>query len=156
MDYRLIRHTITGDVLVIGSDGYVSPPLAEADYLTADAELRAGWWRVDRPEYNTALWSHPLWRTLARHIEPGPPGRRTGSRATDPHFLAAMHQREAVGVALEGRDRARARRPGRHRGVGGMLASAAPLRSVCRLPMATFVDGAVDHRYPYVDVHSLG
>lgn len=65
MEYRLIRHAVTGETLVIGADGYLSGPLGGAAYLTTDAELRADWWRVRREEYNTALWEHPLWAVLA-------------------------------------------------------------------------------------------
>lgn len=66
MEYRLIRHAVTGETLVIGADGYLSGPLGGAQYLTTDAELRADWWRVRREEYNTALWQHPLWAVLAK------------------------------------------------------------------------------------------
>jgi hypothetical protein len=65
MEYRLIRHALTGETRVIGGDGYVSAPLSGEHYLTDDAELRADWWRVGRGEYNTALWDHPLWRLAA-------------------------------------------------------------------------------------------
>jgi hypothetical protein len=73
MEYRLIRHTLTGERLVVGADGFVSAPLRAADYLTEDAEPRADWWRVPRPEFNTALWEHPLWAIEARMAEPAPP-----------------------------------------------------------------------------------
>ncbi|HET8627674.1 MAG TPA: hypothetical protein VFL91_09660 [Thermomicrobiales bacterium] len=84
MEYRLIRHTVTGETLVIGADGYLSGPLCGAEYLTMDAELRADWWRVPRAEYNTALWRHPLWAVLAtahggwlelRQVHDGPAAR---------------------------------------------------------------------------------
>ena len=96
MQYRLIRNQATGETLVIGADGYLSPPLPEGSYRTADAELRADWWRVERGEYNTALWGHPLWAVLAscdapadgRHVVAmGEAGRRpvgAGLRRTTP------------------------------------------------------------------------
>ncbi len=67
MEYRLIRHAVTGETRVIGGDGLVSAPLAAADYLTQEGELRSDWWRVGRADYCTALWQHPLWRVLAHH-----------------------------------------------------------------------------------------
>ena len=71
MEYRLIRNRITGETLVIGSDGYLSHPLRNPDYLIADAEPCGEWWNVRRDEYNTALWDHPLWHVLTRHAPDG-------------------------------------------------------------------------------------
>lgn len=61
MEYRLICNTVTGETLVIGSDGYVSLP------VTGNAAPPPAWWSVPRHEYNTALWEHPLWAVLARY-----------------------------------------------------------------------------------------
>ena len=61
LEYRLIRHTASGETLVIGSDGYVSAPLAGTPASPAE------WWGAPRPEYAPALWDHPLWPVLARH-----------------------------------------------------------------------------------------
>lgn len=71
MEYRLIRHQLRGLYLVAGSDGLVSAPLEGPDLLTSTGALRPDWWRVPRPEYSTALWEHPLWTIVARHVAPG-------------------------------------------------------------------------------------
>ena len=89
MEYRLIRHTLTGERLVVGADGFVSAPLRAPDYLTEDAELRADWWRVPRPESNTALWEHPLWTVEARVATPAPPW-------LDPAFRPAARRSAAA------------------------------------------------------------
>ncbi|HEX5504943.1 MAG TPA: hypothetical protein VFW96_20155 [Thermomicrobiales bacterium] len=107
MEYRLIRNTSTGQVLVIGSDGFASQPLREADYLTADAELRPDWWRAARDEYNTALWDHPLWRLEARHDALAPVGHEAG-HATYADFLSTLQRLATVGSRLHGAHREQA------------------------------------------------
>ncbi|HET8626854.1 MAG TPA: hypothetical protein VFL91_05525 [Thermomicrobiales bacterium] len=103
MEYRLIRNTSTGQVLVVGSDGFASQPLREADYLTADAELRADWWRVPRDEYNTALWDHPLWRLEARHDTLALAAE--AGHATYADFLTTLRRLATVSSQLHGAHR---------------------------------------------------
>lgn len=70
MEYRLIRHRTRGLYLVAGSDGLVSAPIEGPGPLTTTGTPKPGWWRVPRPEYSTALWEHPLWTIVARHVSP--------------------------------------------------------------------------------------
>jgi hypothetical protein len=90
VEYRLIRHATTGTRLVIGSDGYLSAALAAGDYLTEDGVLRADWWRVARPEYNTALWVPPLWTVEASHGEASVHGVPLCVPALTEHALPAL------------------------------------------------------------------
>ncbi|HEX5506859.1 MAG TPA: hypothetical protein VFW96_29880 [Thermomicrobiales bacterium] len=110
MEYRLIRNTVTGHRLVIGSDGYASTMLGYNEYLTSDAELRADWWAVPRREYDTALWDHPLWCIEARYRSDGavPLARPDGPDVSYAEFLAALDRAAAIGSRLDVAHRERA------------------------------------------------
>lgn len=130
MEYRLIRNTVNGHRLVIGSDGYTSTMLRHSEYLTPDAELRADWWVVPRPEYDTALWGHPLWCVEARYCSDG---LATGALldADDvsyAEFLAALDRASAIGARLDMAHRGRAllRLRQVERALGGAAALPAP------------------------------
>jgi hypothetical protein len=108
MEYRLIRHAMTGETRLIGGDGYVSAPLGEGEYLTDDAELRPDWWRLPRGEYDTALWDHPIWRVEAWY-DADVEGSWAPESATYPDVVSALDYLEAVAPLLCAADRVRAR-----------------------------------------------
>lgn len=99
MEYRLIRHQTRGLYLVAGSDGLVSAPLDAPWPLTSTGAPQPGWWRVPRPEYSTALWEHPLWTIVARHVSPGTYGRDSDGNYAAP---GSDHVRFTTSASLSG------------------------------------------------------
>ena len=74
MEYRLIQHTVTGEVYAVREDGMARGPLGHNDYRDADepdATIRVDWAGDQQyPDHRPDLWGSDDYIVLATDKDP--------------------------------------------------------------------------------------